>query len=82
MYLLVSPIFSNAINTLKQRHNSTLEWSLTLTSTSQEKLESNTLDCYGDFEDLNSKPISHLLINLEITKLPSISSGYLHPTHA
>ena len=78
MYLLVSPIFSNAINTLKQRHNSTHEWSLTLTNTSLEKLESNTLEYYGEFEDLNSKQISHLLINVEITRRPSIFSGYLY----
>ena len=68
MYLLVSPIFPNAKNTLKQQHNSILGWSLTLTNTSLERLGSNTLNCYGDFEDLNSKQFSHLLINLEITR--------------
>ena len=70
-------------NTFKQRHNSTIEWSLTLTNTSLEKLELNTLDCYGDFEELNKKEISHLLVNFkEIIRLASIFSGYLYLTHA
>ena len=60
----------------------TLEWSLTLTNTLLEKLGSNALDYYGDFEDLNRKYISHLLKNVgEITRLPSIFSRYLYPTH-
>ena len=43
---LVSPIFQiPCINTLKQ--------SLTLTNTLLEKLKLDTLDCYGDFEDLH-----------------------------
>ena len=44
MCRLVSQIFLNAVNILKQ--------SLTLTNTLLEKLKLNTLDCYGDFEDL------------------------------
>ena len=73
MSWLVSRIFPNGNNTIKQWQNSTLEWSLILSNTSLEKLELNTLDCYGDFKDLNSKEISHLLKNLkEITRLPSI----------
>ena len=44
MCWLVSPIFPNTINTLKQ--------SLTLSNTLLEKLKLNTLDCYGDFEDI------------------------------
>ena len=44
MCWLVTRIFPNAINTLKQ--------SLTLTNTLLEKLKLNNLDCYGDFENL------------------------------
>ena len=44
MCWLVSPIFLNATNTLKQ--------SLILTNTLLKKLKLNNLDCYGDFEDL------------------------------
>ena len=44
MCWLVSPIFLNATNTLKQ--------SLILTNTLLKKLKLNTLDCYRDFEDL------------------------------
>ena len=43
MCWLVSPVFPETINTLKQ--------SLILTNTLVEKLKSNTLDCYGIFED-------------------------------
>ena len=62
-------ITCDAINTLKQ--------SLTLTNTLLEKLKSNTLGCYGDFEDfVNTEEIILLLVDLEeITRLPSILSG-------
>ena len=61
MYWLVSPIFPNIVGTFKQRHNSTLEWSLTLTNTSIEKLESRAA---METEHLNSKQISHLRHNV------------------
>ena len=78
MYWQVSPIF----HVINLRDNFTIEWSLTLTNTSLEKLELNTLDCCGNFENLNSKEISHLLINLkEITRVSFIFSGFLYLTH-
>ena len=53
--------------------NSTFKWSQSLTNTSLEKLELNTFDRYGDFEELNRKRISRLLIDSEgTTILPSI----------
>ena len=68
------------MDTLKQRHNSTFELPLALTNPSLEKLGSNSLDCYEDFEDLNGEQISQLLTNLEkIIILPPIFSGYLCP---
>ena len=75
MCWLVSPIFPNATNTLKQ--------SLILINALLEKLKLNTLDCHGDFEDLpNTKEIIRLLINLaEIPRLLSNFSGQLYLTH-
>ena len=75
MYWLVSPIFLNATNTPKQMNNSTFKWHLILTYTSLQKLELNTFDCYGDFEDLNSKVMTRLLINLEEITRNSVFSG-------